>query len=252
MSWRTNRLVLLARSLGRAVGLNRWIAVWLNGRGYETRYDNSICATLRPGDCVWDVGANVGYYTRLFSERVGNAGRVFAFEPSPVNFSRLRHACGDLSNVQMRQVGLGRDNGRLSFLQGADDLGATSRVLGMAHPAADQTVVEIRTGTGLIQVGEASAPNAVKIDVEGFELEVLQGLGKELEAPALRAIGVEVHFGILRERGMADAPRQIEWLLERNGFRVRWPDSSHILATRLDGLDHNAGRSPLRPPSRND
>lgn len=75
-------------------------------------------------------------------------------------------------------------------------------------------------------------PNAIKIDVEGFEVEVLQGLGPHLAAPTLRVIGVEVHFGILKERGMADAPQRIERLLARNGFRVQWPDSSHLLALR--------------------
>lgn len=234
MSWRTNRLMVLARNLGRAVGLNRWIAVWLNGRGYETRYDNRFSATLQPGDCAWDVGANVGYYTRLFSARVGNGGQVCAFEPSPANFARLSQACGGLGNVWMRQVGLGRENGVLSFQQGTDELGATSRVLdaAVASPATDQTMVDIRAGLGLIEAGEATAPNAIKIDVEGYELEVLQGLGAYLGTPSLRAIGVEVHFGILKERGLSDAPQQIERLLERSGFRVQWPDSSHLLATR--------------------
>lgn len=40
-------------------------------------------------------------------------------------------------------------------------------------------------------------------------------------------------MSILNERGMADAPQQIERLLQQSGFRMRWPDTSHILATRL-------------------
>ena len=75
-------------------------------------------------------------------------------------------------------------------------------------------------------------PNAIKIDVEGFELEVLQGMGPYLAEPTLRMIGVEVHFGILKERGIAYAPQRIEQLLVHNGYRVRWPDNSHLLAVR--------------------
>lgn len=233
MSWRTHRLVVLARHVGRALGLNRWMAVRLNGRGYETRYDQAFSSVLRLGDCVWDVGANVGYYTRLFADRVGTEGKIFAFEPSPVNFARLQRACAELTNVQLQQLGLGREDGTLSFVQGADDLGATSRVIDVPPPESGQTVVEIRAGWHLIEKGEVLPPNVIKIDVEGFELEVLQGLGKpHLQAPALRAIGVEVHFGILHERGIPNAPQQIERLLQQSGFRVQWPDSSHILATR--------------------
>ena len=229
MSWRTNALVVGARSVGRTLGLNRWIASWRSTVGYEARYDKRFSEVLRPGDCVWDVGANVGYYTRLFSERITDRGMVCAFEPSPVNFARLSGACIGLGNVRMLQVGLGRENGRLFFQQGADELGATSRVIGNA-PGGE--AVDIRTGRSLINDGDAPTPDAIKIDVEGYEYEVLDGLGEYLGAPSLRAIGVEVHFGILKERGMDNTPKQIEELLARHGFVVDWPDSSHILATR--------------------
>lgn len=230
MSWRTNKLVVLARNMGRALGLNSRIAVLLNGAGYETRFDKAFQSVIMPGDRVWDVGANVGYYTLLFSEKVGGAGAVFAFEPSPFNFPRLVAATKSSKNVFRFQLGLGRENGRLSFRQGADDLGATSRVV--EHAAADAVVVNIRSGASLIDEGDALPPNAIKIDVEGFELEVLHGLGKHLSAPTLHSIGIEVHFGILKSRGMPDAPSQIENFLQRHGFVVNWSDSSHILATR--------------------
>lgn len=227
MSWRTNTLMLQARNVGRCLGLNKWIAVLLNGRGYEVRYDQSFQSTLRHGDCVWDVGANVGYYTRQFAERVGSDGRVFAFEPSPANFARLTSTAAVLGHVTLVNAGLGREVGRLSFQQGADDLGATSRIV-----EGGGTSVEIRTGAELLASKDATMPNAIKIDVEGFELEVLQGMGEALRTPALRAIGIEVHFTLLRERGMEHAPKQIERLLQNSGFRVIWPDASHILALR--------------------
>lgn len=230
MTWRTNGLVVAARNVGRTLGLNKMIASYLLGEGYEAKYDNGFSATLKQGDCVWDVGANVGYYTRSFSDRVGATGMVFAFEPSPVNYVRLSATCATLKNVRQLQSGLGRENGKLTFLQGADDLGATSRVVEAS--AANAVVVDIRSGMSLIAEGDVVPPNAIKIDVEGFELEVLQGLGSHLSSPALHSIGIEVHFGILKSRGMPDAPSQIENLLQRHGFVVNWPDSSHILATR--------------------
>lgn len=229
MSWRTHRLVVMFRSLGRTLGLNRWIAAWLPAGGYEARYDRGFSSGLRPGDRVWDVGANVGYYTRLFAGRVGEQGHVFAFEPSPMNFQRLATACAGLRNATLLPCGLGREDGKLCFQQGADDLGATSRIV---DSAADGVNVEIRSGASLLAGGAAALPNAIKIDVEGFELEVLEGLADALRQPPLRMIGVEVHFGILQQRGMALVPQQIESLLQRNGFTVSWPDSSHILAVR--------------------
>lgn len=74
MSWYTSDTILAARRIGRSLGLNRRIAAWLNGSGYETRYERAFLAALAHGDCVWDVGANVGHYSRLFADRVGSSG----------------------------------------------------------------------------------------------------------------------------------------------------------------------------------
>src|SRR6266404_1893414 len=117
MTWRTNAWVVAARSVARTLGLNKKIATYLHGAGYEARYDRSLQAALVVGDCVWDVGANVGYYTRQFSERVGSTGIVFAFEPSPANFVRLNRACAALNNVRLVQSGLGREDSKLAFQQ---------------------------------------------------------------------------------------------------------------------------------------
>jgi len=229
MSWRTNPSVLMLRNIGRIFGLNKWIASFLLGKGYETKYEKSFSAALKQGDCVWDVGANVGYYTRLFSKRVHDQGIVFAFEPSPVNFKQLKEACILLDNVTLLPYGLGKDNGSFRFQQGTDDLGATSRIVDSDEQGL---VVKIHAGKTLIGENKVLPPNALKIDVEGFELEVLEGLGNHLRNKQLRAIGIEIHFRILKERGMPRAPQAIETLLVRSGFSVSWPDSSHLLAFR--------------------
>lgn len=226
MSWRTNSLVLGMRNVGRALGVNRYVG-GLMQRGYEEDFEARLLEAIRPGDVVWDIGANVGLYTRRFSALAGAQGQVVAFEPSPQNFRRLQAACADLANVRLQPCGLGDAPGTLSLQQGDDALGATSRIGGPGQGVP----VEIHVGDALVADG-LPAPNMIKLDVEGFEGEVLRGLSRTLESPALRALGIEVHFGILAERGMADAPRAIEQRLRAAGFAVAWPDASHIFATR--------------------
>ena len=75
-------------------------------------------------------------------------------------------------------------------------------------------------------------PNVVKVDVEGFEEEVLKGMQETLRSPALRAVLIEVHFLKLERRGHAMAPVRIEKMLGAGGFRTTWVDSSHVFATR--------------------
>jgi FkbM family methyltransferase len=227
VGWRTSSLVIALRSVARVLGINRLIAGAFQ-TGYEANYDARLTKCISLGDTVWDIGANVGLYTVRFANRVGASGLIVAFEPSKVNFLRLAHSCESLQNVKLQPFGLGEVNGQIRFQQGTDDLGATSRV---SEDSGVGEVVEIRVGDDLIAAGLA-APNIIKLDVEGFEGEVLNGLSKRLLSPELIAVGVEVHFGILQDRGRGDMPRQIEQMLRNVGFRIEWPDVSHILATR--------------------
>jgi FkbM family methyltransferase len=233
MSWRTNRAVLLLRTVGRASGLNRQVAKLL-GRGYEDRFQAAMLAAIAPGSCVWDVGANVGLYTKRFSEITGPSGKVFAFEPSPSNLRRLKAAMTSLENVTMVPVALGEREGVAAFEQGTDPLGATSRIVEGVGGRAEKTIaISLASGDHLIASGAVAAPNVIKIDTEGFELDVLRGLRQTLQHPSLRVLCIEVHFGLLEARGLANAPSDIEKLLAGTGFTLVWPDASHIVATKV-------------------
>ena len=229
MSWRTNSVVILTRSICRSLGINKYVAKFILGEEYEHNYDRGFSKCIQLGDCIWDIGANIGHYTASFSHRVGNTGKVIAFEPSPMNFARLSEKCSSLSNVSLHQVGIGATDSMMKFIQGGDSLGATSRFV---DEKGDGESISIRSAESLLEHASVPRPNVVKIDVEGFELDVLNGFGRLLENNDLRAIGVEMHFGILQERGQTDAPARIEKLLTHSGFKIRWADPSHILAVR--------------------
>lgn len=229
MGFRTSKSVIALRNFTRKLGINRLLMRVFGSSTYEDKFNQVLLASVRPGDLVWDVGANIGHYTQIFAGLAGEQGKVFAFEPSPVNFAKLSSNTAHLGNVSLLNCGLGDQEGRLSFQQGEDEIGATSRVVASG---AGGTEVEVRRGDEVVAAGTAAVPQFIKIDVEGFEWEVLQGLGQILKNPALRALGIEVHFGLLAERGMADVPNRIEQLLQSVGFSCQWPDSSHILATR--------------------
>jgi FkbM family methyltransferase len=224
--WLRNRL----RDAGLAQSLN---FLRLRSGGYEEAVHTALGRILRPGDIAWDVGANVGVYTVRMAERVGAAGQVFAFEPSPLNLERLQATCAGLPNVVVLPFGLSAAAGRARFIQGSDDQGTTSR-LAVARDADLLGIeeVELRRGDALVGTGVAQAPSVVKIDVEGHEYEVLQGMSEFLRSGRLRAILTEVHFGLLAQSGRSSVPRQIEKWLNASGFTTRWVDASHLLAVR--------------------
>jgi FkbM family methyltransferase len=107
--------------------LNRRFAKLLMSGGYEARYSAAIARCIRKGDNVWDVGANVGYYALSFSDQFGSSGRVFAFEPSPLNLTYLRRRAIAAENVVVLPFGLSEVRGQLSFREEPD--GTTSHIV---------------------------------------------------------------------------------------------------------------------------
>ncbi|MCX5724494.1 MAG: FkbM family methyltransferase [Nitrospirae bacterium] len=234
MSWRTSRTVLLMRNLGRALGVNRLVASCLGGERYEDRFQVAMLGAIRPGDLVWDVGANVGLYSRKFSEKAGPSGQVVAFEPSPDNLLRLQEAVASLGNVTVMPVALGDREAVVQFEQGLDSLGATSRIVARADGASvGQIAVQLSSGDHLVSSGRVARPNVIKIDTEGFELDVLRGLQFTLRHASVRTLCIEIHFSLLKERGLPHAPSDIEQLLVSSGFSLLWPDASHLIASRI-------------------
>lgn len=186
-----------------------------------------------PEAVIWDIGANLGLYSVLLAKALGRGTRVFAFEPEP----RIRAAIEEVSalngldSLTPMAMALGRENGtaRLSMAsEGAS--GVHSLVHEVGH---DSLEVSLRRGDDVIAAGEAPLPSVVKIDVEGFEEEVVDGLAASLAQPDLRLVLCEMHFRLLAERGEPDAPQRICAKLAEAGLtRQEWLDPSHLLASR--------------------
>jgi len=226
-----NKLTIKARSMARSIGLTRLYYRFVPRGGYEEKFQNAIMAELQPGDLLWDIGANVGLYTRIFAEKAGGTGRVYAFEPVPTLYAELCRRTSEFPWVQNEQIALSDFDGSSRMLKGKTDrLGHLETYSGEADGAVSFDVRVMRADS-YVESSKAT-PNLVKIDVEGFEEEVLAGMTRLLAAPELRAVFLEVHFAILESRGRSEAPIRIEKLLRSNGLIPRWVDSSHIVAKR--------------------
>lgn len=225
----------MARRLG-LTPLIQWAQHRLPGhRGYEEKVKAALRAEVGEGDTVWDVGANVGLYTQMFSGWVGTQGRVVAFEPVSSCFERLCHRTAECHNVIAVNVGLSDVEAKLP-MHLDDDLEGTTHTF-VAERGSTGKVVElaVRPGDALRQVDDLPAPNVLKVDVEGFELEALRGLDATLREPACRMVLCEVHFGVLESRGQKHGPREIQRYLRERGFSTKWIDPSHLGAYRGAG-----------------
>jgi FkbM family methyltransferase len=229
-------LLLVTRRVGQKLGILRPVVSTyrkLFQPGYEAGFERAVMARIRPGDVVWDVGANVGYFTEKFACLVGRRGRVIAFEPASESRHLLRQRCSqaELTWVTAEAFALADFEGEASLHTSSQEADPTNG-LAPREQATASTTVPVTTGEAYAESHSGCAPDCIKVDVEGFEIEVLRGLGPLLESSRLRALFVEVHFQILAQRGLAAAPARIVAMLSSAGFKIQWVDPSHLVALR--------------------
>ena len=220
--------LLFLRRFVRGMGLSEPLSRLLYGSGYEARVDEFIKSHVREGDVIWDIGANLGRYTHIFATLSGPNGRVIAFEPHPTTFSKLQ-AANNAPNVLCMELGLS-DTAGMALFTSREDSELNSIVIGSSNE--ELVSVTIDTADNLLLRDPSFAPNFVKIDVEGFELKVLHGMGLVLNSPQTRIILVEIHHAIMDSMRIKDGAWQIADLMEQSGFLIEWIDPSHIVAMR--------------------
>jgi FkbM family methyltransferase len=232
MSLLTSPFMIRVRAVTRRLGLNKLVGNWLARRGYEDRFGKAFTAQIRPGDLVWDVGANIGLYTGIFAGLAKPGGKVVAFEPAAACVAQLRGKFEGDASVRVMNVALGDAEGTITMEMESDPLASTHRVVAGSSTGAATSVVEVKTAQSVVAAHPELFPSVVKIDVEGHEGAVLDGMQSLLADRRLRCVGIEVHFTLLGQRGEHGRPAQMQERLESSGFTVSWTDPSHLLATR--------------------
>jgi FkbM family methyltransferase len=180
---------------------------------------------IEEDDVVYDIGANTGLYT-LFASKVCPAGEVIAFEPYPPNLGLLKQDItrNKLQNIETIEMALSDSVGDIEFSQpDEDDVGYGSSAI---ESNKSESTIEVPTTTGdqLVADKKTPQPNVVKIDVEGSESLVVDGLETTLSAPDCRMVYCEVHLPgpdyrpSIEEFG--SSPEKIRNRLENFGFTV--------------------------------
>lgn len=224
------------RSFLRRVGILTLLKKLMGMRAsaYEDRFATALLGCIRKGDVVWDIGANIGFYTTQLARSVGPNGRVVAFEPVSTSFNRMVAAvkADGLNNVLPVQSALGHCEEKFSIPVTTVSDGVTNSLAKKTNTEGTcMEEITVSRGDKFIADG-VPAPTIIKIDVEAYEEEVVFGLRSYLQGGCCRELFCEIHFGQLAARGSAHASRRIESLLLDSGYVVRWLDASHIQATR--------------------
>jgi FkbM family methyltransferase len=194
----------------------------------EPFVQEQLATYLRPGGVLFDIGANCGFMTLLGARLVGEHGLVIAFEPLAENIAMIEEnlRLNRLENVVVMPVAAAAASGRATMLCPSDLTGASLVNRGGDSGAERREVMTLRVDEA-VSSGRIPAPNVVKIDVEGAELEVIGGL-HETFATARPVLICELHW----------VQEEIDGALTAIGYETieRWHDdgrpdwNSHIVA----------------------
>jgi FkbM family methyltransferase len=155
---------------------------------FEPEESAHVTSYLKRGMTFVDVGANVGYYTLMAASLVGQDGLVIAFEPSPYAFGRLQETIDSNSISQVRAIcaGLAEQAGEIDLFVPIQSGNYTPTMVPNGGGRAVR--VPIETLDDYLRRNAIETVDLMKIDVEGFEPNILMGAKSYLERHKIKAL----------------------------------------------------------------
>jgi len=216
----------------RAPSLDRLTSLWLHKLGALGKEEFAFLSkVVRPGMTIAEVGANQGIYT-LFMSRLAAPGKVFAFEPEPVVYGQLIEnvRINAVTNVVCQQLAIANEN-KSSFLRpGSLNSGDNRIIVDMAARAEDIFV----NATTLDNLFPDERIDLIKIDVQGFELQVLEGAPEVLHRTEEIILLLEYWPYGLNLCG-SSASRLLAFL-DENGFQLWRASAGKLEREKADAL----------------
>jgi FkbM family methyltransferase len=193
------------------IGLSRDLFFYQKREISETDY---LLASnvLKKGDTMFDLGANLGYYVLIEAKLVGETGIVYAMEPVSECFDGLKRnvELNNLKNVRLFRVGAGNKNAN-AFINVGKKLNLSAMTFYRNADFTTQEEVKMVTIDSFLE--DKKPPALIRMDVEGFEYAIIEGMPKALAHPDLKLL-MEVHSGILTEEQL----RTMFDTFRKNGF----------------------------------
>jgi FkbM family methyltransferase len=209
---------------------------------YEGELLSFLLAELRPGDVFIDVGAHIGMYALPAARRVGRTGRVFAFEPSLDTAACLEQNASrnDIENLVIVATALGAAPGtaELRASDSSNYLPEDAAVRSLHGEGPVLARVPVTSFDEWARTEGVNRIDAVKIDVEGSEHNVLRGMRSSLDALRPRILIVEIVAAHLRRAHVT--PQMLAEELDALGYHTEGPEISEIASKHVGRFWPNA------------
>jgi FkbM family methyltransferase len=210
---------------------------------YETGTTRLLEQAIQPGMVVIDIGAHVGYFSLLAARRVGPQGKVYSFEPDPTNYRLLREnidANGYL-NITATQKAVSKALGSARLMLSSQDNG-THSLYGQDGGDAGIVIVDLVSLDGFLEDEGWPKVDLIKMDIEGAEMDALEGMSRLLQESHGLKLVVEFNPALLRDASVDP----LEFLAKpvELGFKVSVIDGQEG-TTHLDQANASSFTSAL-------
>lgn len=199
---------------------------------YDLCVSEALWRLVEPGATVLDIGANIGYFSTLLSQKVGAHGKVYAFEPNPQILELLKKNIRPRSNIKLLPWALADEDG-VQTLFGPKSYSQNKGLASFNTKSGDAiATVDVKRLDDL-----KLAPTVIKMDVEGHELKVL--LGGRATLKNVQHVVFEDHD--IFKNG-------VKSFLEENGFTVFYllKTFTHL---EIQTLESGHKTNPFEPPN---
>jgi len=131
---------------------------------------------IKNGNVVYDIGSNVGFYTKLLSDLVSSTGQVHAFEPDRLNFSILEKRFGSYQNIFLYNMAVGEYEGKIKLYESED--------MNVDHQTFDSGEGRVFTEVDVVSIdtfmSESTEVDFIKIDIQGYDYYAIKGMQKTI------------------------------------------------------------------------
>lgn len=170
--------------------------------GFKDKAQDELFSLCKPGDIIMDIGTNIGYVLLNFARIVGNSGFVFGFEPNPLTYNKCMEniSLNDFSNIKVSNIGLGRETREEILIVPYSRNRGEAYIVSTDPPDAGIKVA-ITTLDRFVKENQIAKIDLIKIDVEGYEFNVLNG-AKETLKKYKPKLFIEVDDNLLKRQSI--------------------------------------------------
>ena len=201
---------------GRKMYLGPTDSLKLSFKRYDDFTENFVKSRIKKNDTIIDLGANIGYWTLVFAQHVGNNGRVFAFEPEPVLFELLK------KNVDVNHF----EN--ITIIQKAVSNKTQKMKLFLSHNPNDHRIYDPHDDRKSIEIESIRLDDYfqnldgeidfIKSNIQGADFAAILGMQEIIQKSKNLEIIAEYAPSLLE--GFGFSPRDFLTTLQKEGFKL--------------------------------